>query len=346
MAAPAFTCLIALFAKRGERTALRELTRADQLRGVQPLLHLVPGTDLDQQLHQVQKVLRHLDELGRPAMVDANAVVATGAGVAGPLTSLFERLNPPQQNLFDPPVRFIPVVRPDGPELPGIGRLCGELGAGAAVRITRRSHAAALGPVVERLGLADRHVDVIVDLGYVTGVGPALADAVPAAVDQVGSAGEFRSVTVLSGSVPPRLGHTDALHQPRFEEQLWAAAHREGRRVRLGDYGVVHPVLSTGIRRSKHVTVKYTCPGEWLYLREPLVAGGGPDDDEKERARTLRLVCRHLVEDEHFAGPEYSWGDREIADGAGGLGSGWGGSHKPVALGTSHHLAYLAERAA
>lgn len=55
---------------------------------------------------------------------------------------------------------------------------------------------------------------------------------------------------------------------------------------------------------------------------------------------------RHLIESDNFAGPNFSWGDREIHEAATGRSRGFGDSSKPVALATSHHLAYLAGRSA
>lgn len=97
--------------------------------------------------------------------------------------------------------------------------------------------------------------------------------------------------------------------------------------------------------RIDHVAMKYTCPDHWLYSRERMPE---PDDRaaDSPRAGAFRIVCRRLIESDNFAGPGFSWGDREIHEAATGRGRGFGDSSKPVALAISHHLAYLAGRSA
>ena len=131
-----------------------------------------------------------------------------------------------------------------------------------------------------------------------------------------------------------------------IEEQVWRAlvgAGVEG--LRFGDYGVVHPGASKGYP-SKHLAVKYTCLDHWLYSRERIPAETGEAHPESRTARTFRAVCRNVVESESFAGPEFSWGDREIRETAEGRGEGPGTKTKAVAVATSHHLAHLAAQAA
>jgi hypothetical protein len=148
---------------------------------------------------------------------------------------------------------------------------------------------------------------------------------------------------LLTGSIPKTLGQTSTWEQARAEEMLWERLVGAGAgNLRFGDYGAVHPIPGPGFG-SKHVALKYTCSHHWLYSRERM-----PDEtgDESARGRALRVVCRHVIESEGYAGPDFSWGDREIHQAAMGAGRGLGDTSKPVAFATSHHLAYLATRAA
>ncbi|MBA8823848.1 hypothetical protein FHX42_001177 [Saccharopolyspora lacisalsi] len=153
----------------------------------------------------------------------------------------------------------------------------------------------------------------------------------------------------MSGSIPSALDRTSTWHQPRAEEQLWQSLVRGGLAdLRLGDYGVVHPLSRNGYR-SKHVAVKYTCFDHWLYSRErtqDTQAETPKRSKEGPRARTFRAVCRNLVDSDGFTGPDFSWGDQEILNAAEGRGRALGATSKPVALATSHHLAYLVSRVA
>jgi hypothetical protein len=73
----------------------------------------------------------------------------------------------------------------------------------------------------------------------------------------------------------------------------------------------------------------------------PLRFGRDRMKDVSGRGDALAVVCRHLVESDSFSGPEFSWGDGQIASGAVGLGKSMGSTSKPAAIGTSHHPAYL-----
>ncbi|GAA1522082.1 beta family protein [Kribbella lupini] len=340
-----FRTLVTLRAKAGELAALG---RAQELSRVQPLLSLDhDGTaSTEYLLHRAVATARHLHTIGCLVMLDAaglsNAPEITG-GAAGALGELADRLSFPA-DLFQSPVPFVPVVHLDAPDgqLAQIARLADELGAGYAVRVTtpdRHSFAEQL----PRLRGTPADIDLILDLAYVSNADNRLADLASELLDVARSQATFRSMTLLSGSIPKALAQTDQWEQPRYEELLWGAVARAGlSEVRLGDYGVVHPVVEPGLRRSKHLSVKYTCGGHWLYLRERMLE----PDEESSRARTLRVVSRHLVSSSSFAGPHYSWGDQQFVEAATNGGSGLGSTSKPVAFATSHHLSYLANWAA
>ncbi|UJW36007.1 beta family protein [Saccharothrix sp. AJ9571] len=348
MAAPGvFHSLVSLRAKQGESQALEAVQDAGQLARVQPIIELTTGSTLTN-LGQAAQMLRKLHRLGRIGMLDTAGTEGSpgfGPGPTGAFNTLADQLSYPV-DLFDSsyPVRFIPVAHADAPGevLAAIGRLCGELEAGGALRV--RPGATALARVLEQLAVAPAELDAVVDSRYLSGVSTRQVDAVSTVVAELGSVGRFRSITVLSGSIPKMLAQTASWQQTRFEEVLWRSVRdNSGKHVRFGDYGVVHPIPGPGYR-SNHVSVKYTCTENWLYLRERINDDGEPD--EAGRGHTVRQLCRHLVDSQDYAGADFSWGDREIFTAASGRGGGFGDSSVPVALGTSHHLAHLARRAA
>ncbi|WP_027930034.1 beta family protein [Amycolatopsis thermoflava] len=344
-----FTVLVALRAKEGEFEALRRIEGARQLTHVQPLIDFDAFTSSPAaQLSRIEAVARALHRFGRHLMVDAAEIREPSRfGLAGPLGELANRLSDPVDLLDgDYPVPFIPVVRDDTPDeaVTNLGRLADEIGIGAAVRIhvplRDRSSVARL---VDRLRIDVGLVDVIVDLRYVDQVAPQRVEQVRAVLDLVRVVGPVRSTVLLSGSIPRTLNRTDLWQQPRYEEQLWNEVVAAGAGdLRFGDYGVVHPIAGPGFR-SKHVAVKYSCPAGWVYSRQRLTEDEHSGADSS-LAYTLRRTCRRLVTSEHFAGPRFSWGDREVAAAADGRGNGLGRRSKPVAIATSHHLAYLAGR--
>ncbi|TWD84749.1 T4 beta protein [Kribbella amoyensis] len=342
-----FRSLVALRAKLGELTALQEFDRADL---VQPLLSLdhETGASTERLLERVVTATRKLHDRGRLVMLDATGMAAAPGLAGGPaalLAELADRLHFPA-TLMDGPVPFIPVVdtAADDLQLLRIGRLAEEMGVGCALRIRH-------GPVttqemdvlLERLATSPRNLDVVVDLAYVRTVDARRVELIARLVDLLEDCADFRSITLLAGSIPKSLDRVDQWEQPRFEERLWHEVVRAGAtRLRFGDYGVVHPIAAPGFRRSRHISVKYSCADHWLYVREPIA---DPDADEA-RARTVQAVCRHLVDSGSFSGPQFSWGDRQFATAAGGTLDGLGSTTKPVAFATSHHLAYLVSTAA
>lgn len=339
-----FRTLIALRAKKGEFAALKTLS-ADH--AVQPLLMLdaVPEAGAERLLDRLESAVRRLWTLGRVAMIDATNL----AGDQRPETVL-ERLNhrlEPEAVLFlgDDAVPFIPVVSATADQalLTRVSQLSGEIGHGCAVRAdVPETTPAAFGRLLERLAFDPASTDLILDAGYVGGLDQRLVDELLALLDSLPAYDDFRSITVLSGSVPKQLEQIHHWEQPRFEELLWhTITASTSDRIRFGDYGAVHPAPSEPWP-SKHINLKYTCSDHWLYLREPMI----DSDPDNARAQTVRLVSTELVNSGSFSGASYSWGDGRLAEAADGGGRGLGDTSAPVAFATSHHLAYLGEFAA
>ncbi|HEY0694560.1 MAG TPA: hypothetical protein VGD71_36700 [Kribbella sp.] len=334
-AAGDFDTLVALRAKQGEIWALEAMRDEG---GIQPLLQF-DGTS-DGQLRNVEKVARGLHALGRLIMVDAAELPGPptfGGEDRGGLGALADLLSGSDE-LFGHQIPFVPVARGELParQLAWIGRLGNELGAGGAIRVGRDwATPEDVDRIVGHLRLDVAQLDLIVDLQYLDFCSPQLVEWTLGTFAALRPLGPFRSMTILSGSVPSMLEQTSLWERPRFEEDLWRAVVDGGAgEIRLGDYGVVHPGPGAQFP-SKHVNLKYTCADHWLFVRERMI-------DQVGRGPTLQIVCRDLVQSGSFSGPQYSWGDGEIASAATGGGKGLGSTSKPVAIGTSHHLAYLA----
>lgn len=351
MAAPGeFHVLMAMRAKQGETNALSAVNAPDQLSHVQLLIELDPHASMARQRVNLVTLTAGLNDLGRRPMIDVAEVVANGNEDGGPARTLGELADRLPVDLFTVP-SFIPVVRGDSTDefATFVGRLCDELGAGAALRVQPGVAHVDLQRVIGRMRVSPADVDLVLDWRYINRADDDLAASIVAALRGMDSIADFRSTTLLSGSIPPSMSQTASWQEPRLEERLWQLVRDAGvPELRFGDYGVVHPVPSQGYR-SLHVSVKYTCPSNWLYLRERMDQDTAPDTDEHDeasRARTLRSLCRQLIANDSYSGPEFSWGDREIHIAAAGRGARLGQSSKPVAIGTSHHLAYLANMAA
>lgn len=335
-----FRTLVALRSKQGELDALKNMSHD---LGVQPLL--VMEVDEDKSPHgmlaRVEGAVRRLHALGRTVMTDVNTIHSNSERFEW-LEQLADRLHAPEGELPLDPVPFIPVVRPgDEQNLDRLRTFAEEFGCGCALRIDPASSAARVSRLVESLNVAD--IDLIVDLGYIPARSERLTDMTLSALDAIVSQGTFRSTTLLGGSIPKSLTETAVWEQPRHEEEIWRAAAAAGfDSLRFGDYGVVHPIAERGIRRSKHVSLKYSCADHWLYVREPIRIV----NKEHFVAEAIGAASQSLVESGSFAGPSFSWGDRGFARVAAGDRSGYGSKTKVVALSTSHHLSYLSGLAA
>lgn len=350
--AGSFTALLTMPAKQGEFTALKAVNGCHQLDRIQPLFVIDPEGKRNQRFELVG-VLRHLHALGRTAMLDASDVVGrpeSGGGPIAVLNELADRLSPSADLLGEDQVPFIPVLRGDAPitELRSVVSLARQLQSGGALRLqTRRVSRHRVEALLGRLELGVDQLDVLLDLGYVPEVTERLVEDALGSLTAIAECGKFRSLSLLSGSVPKTLRYTSTWQEPRAEEELWERVRdASAGEVRFGDYGVVHPVIGRGFG-SRHVMLKYAGRRQWTYARERVPDEGSVDEAETEgrRARTMRDVCRGIVHSDDYAGVDYSWGDLHIKEAADGGGEKLGDSSRPIAYATSHHLAYLSDYA-
>lgn len=352
-----FSALVALRAKKGEFDALDRLKRdPGTARHVQPLIELHRENKLTNQLEKTWAAGRVCAQLGRKLMVDAAAATGEpgfGAGAAGPLHALADRLYYPEDLLDElGAVGFLPVIRTTSTDddVAALGRLCHELGSGGALRVdTTNVRRDVVERLLERAALDPRDVHLVLDLQYVLRARDQLVERAARDVDVLAGLGPFRTTSVLSGSVPEQFrdhGTWVDPPDPRPEEALWHALIRGGLcELRMADYGVVHPIPRTGIARfPQHITLKYASGGRWLYTRQRKPEREG--DSESPDHLALRSACRGITGSGRFAGRDFSPGDRWIDDAADCRTSDSTKSSTAIAVATSHHLAYLASRAA
>ncbi|KMS90367.1 hypothetical protein ACZ91_15390 [Streptomyces regensis] len=317
----------------------------DHIHRVQPMMILDQASTAESQLSCAVRSAQHLHCHGRALAVDATDTEPSEFAPQGPLGALIDRLEA-ESDLFGS-LPILPVVRHGATVqmAASIGRLGSETGTGVAVRLRPSAHLAVeLARLLAAVRTPPSSTDIVLDLGFVESATTHTTDRVVSSVEAVKTTAEFRSLVLLSGSVPAQLDRRGAWRQDRHEEQLWHAATTQHTDVLFGDYGVVHPAPGQGWR-ARHVSVKYSCRAGWWYGRRPIPS---PDDAESPsvdgppRARAFRNVCRDLTDDAVFAGPDFSWGDHALSVAADGGAKGLGDSSKPIAFATSHHLAYLA----
>jgi T4 beta protein len=182
------------------------------------------------------------------------------------------------------------------------------------------------------------HVHVVLDVGFVEEVRTthvaAVAEAAAAVHDVLGPG----SATLLAGSIPAARTTYVTTTRDRPEVFLWGEVCRRVGMIGYGDYGVTHPVPSSGENaRSPYPYLCYTVPRRTVVLRRRLEKGDVP-------AERFADLAEELVEREDFAGPDFSWGDRELTLCRPGGGRAAGAVPRWVSMATSHHLEHVSRR--
>lgn len=194
------------------------------------------------------------------------------------------------------------------------------------------------------IGVDERECDFVLDIGA-----PSFepledfAGLVESLITNLPHINRWRSLTLLGASLPSTLAGvprgTTVL--PRQEWRLYRLLRglpsmANTRLPDFGDYGIGHPgVIQEDLRLLKpSAAIRYTIDDGWLIARGTSVRVPGG-------FRQFPRLSEQIVKSRYYAGPDYSAGDRKIADCASGNG-GTGNLTTWRFVGTSHHLEKLA----
>jgi hypothetical protein len=190
--------------------------------------------------------------------------------------------------------------------------------------------------------------DLLMDLGYLSQDVEVHAEDLAPTVNELIGVGGWRSVVLLGTSIPSSLGDGIVVagtvgRLPRREWTLWSAL-READLARLptyGDYAVQNPnppldVKDGQIPMGMRGDIRYTHATETIIPRAKAALW-------EEGRGQYRQLCKVLVDQQEFAGRDFTWGDLHIAECAEGTDepgptSLWRGA------GTSHHLRYVVDQ--
>jgi hypothetical protein len=186
------------------------------------------------------------------------------------------------------------------------------------------------------------HVQAVLDTGFVESLRAtriaAIAETATVVSDLLGPG----ATTLLAGSIPATRTTYATTLRDRPEVTQWNEVRDGGAdEVNYGDFGVTHPKppASGGNARNPFPYLCYTVPRKTVVLRRKQERGDVP-------AELFADLAEELVGRGDFAGPDYSWGDEELArcrrtgDRTAGSVSRW------VAMATSHHLQHVSRRTA
>lgn len=165
-----------------------------------------------------------------------------------------------------------------------------------------------------------------------------------ALIQRLPNVAAWRSVSFGAGSMPNSLAGVGVgrslIHRAEWDayKQLLAAPPA-GRLLSFADYCVAHPVYAPAPYLGA-AAIRYTIDEDWLIYRGQSLRGprfGG--------FTQFFGLAAQLVQDQEFRGPQFSWGDAQIALKARNQGTS-GNLTTWRAIGTNHHIALVTRQLA
>ncbi len=194
------------------------------------------------------------------------------------------------------------------------------------------------------LGGSASETDFILDLRALNGQGDPSIN-VPSMIRSVPHLKRWRSFILGATAFPVDLiglPPSEISLIPRSEWILWrdlVARRLVPRLPTFADYGIAHPQPSEVDPRVMRASasIRYTTDESWLILKGKNLKDHGYSQ--------FHQVSRNLLNDPHYSGPQFSWGDRYINECARGRAS-CGNLTTWRKVGTSHHIAYVRQQLA
>lgn len=341
----------------GELQALKEMD-ASTKRHVIPLVEFAPGApDLDEngdvRPESISKDLESFATRLSTRWLDHDRIIIDG-GAYDSQYSIEATKKFAQKG-----VRFTPVIRPSDSDstLTATGDWITKAGLdGACIRLSgedlddaNEPLSSALDRVLTLANLSPNQVDVVLDFSAVTDGDSAKFAARIARImlGEIPSIKDWRILSVGAGAFPADLNKVQAdvlTGLPRHDAAMWNRVknHAVHRVPDYSDYGVANPLPALGVAFAPAPQLRYTAEGEWLVMKGRR--------SERRGSAQFYDICLRISEHKSFT-PNLSWGDIRIAQGAHAAvvdppPPGTGNATTWRAIGTSHHIAYVANRLA
>jgi hypothetical protein len=346
--------LVALKCKLGELDALCNLRSGHdaQVRMMVELLDSVRPSG--KVLPALVRAAVRLADSGRTLWLDTtwlsptNPLAQQPGGVFEYLDNIIESAVVKTNGLLAPDIAgLVPVVSVDASndELRRVRLLIEHKDRDIAIRIRRPGRSRQdlfdrLRSVMRSTGTKAGRVHAVIDVGFVEAIRAHHVTAVSEAAAVVSDLLGPGATTLLAGSIPSTRTTYATIVRDRPEVTLWNEVRHSGAcEVSYGDYGVAHPKPPApgDNARSPFPYLCYTVPRKTVILRRKKEKGDVP-------AELFADLAEELVERDDFAGPGYSWGDRELTRCRRRGGQTAGSVSRWVAMATSHHLEHVARR--
>jgi hypothetical protein len=207
----------------------------------------------------------------------------------------------------------------------------------------------AIDKVLTWLGLTPVDVDLVLDFGPIMNE-QAMSFAARIArlvLGELPYEEKWKTLVSASGAFPPDLSSIQSgilSEIPRYDASMWCTLKERlrGRVPIFGDYGIAYPAQTAGIPFAPAPQLRFTAETKWLVMK----------GRQKDRlgAKQFFDICARIAE-EAQVDPELSWGDsyvHQAALAARGNDASVKSGNAMIwrAVGTSHHLAYVANRLA
>jgi hypothetical protein len=203
--------------------------------------------------------------------------------------------------------------------------------------------AATVGKMVDAIGRSEASdVDLIIDLGELPRDQSTAILIARSIFGLLPRRNEWRRIILTAASFPEDLSEIGARsieRIPRKEWLLWRALQKRPsllpRNLLYSDYTISHPTLKEIDPRVMRMSaaIRYTSETEWVIVKGSSVGRYGFEQ--------YFDLCKRLVELEDFAGEDFSWGDRFIADCARSM-AGPGNATTWRKVGVNHHMTLVA----
>jgi Beta protein len=216
-------------------------------------------------------------------------------------------------------LNFMPVVQPtDRPcHIKIAAGAVTEFGRGLALRHPLGSRVRRTGELpgdrllktVEALSADPADTDLLLDLQWLDPDTPVSSRWITREIQALAACASWRRIVLAGTCVPKSLGAIASLDKVgtvgRSEWELWKTVDAAvDVPLDYGDYGVQHPVPPSSGGRT-FGNLRYTTETEFVVSRGHLMSN--MDDGD------FGDMCRRIIRRPAFSGPEFSWGDAEIA---------------------------------
>jgi len=319
--------------KTGESAALGHLTPAAKAR-IFPVFHVVN-----------KPPAKFADEIiaawsGRPLALDGTySMNLTGSPTD--FTQMFDKLGKGK-------VGIIPSVESgsNANQVATIAKLKDKYAPGLVLKV-RQSDVANAQAWAAQQNWKPSDIDLIVDLGEIAAIDPALLEAVAVQSLQASILGAlpWRTVTLAGSSAPKDHGGLPAGRslKPRIESKVWLGAYPKLKfQLDYGDYASGHPDLTDppdfAITRAT-VSARYAVDNSWIIMKGTPTKGKTGQPMEKQ----YRAHAKALAAEKKFGGVSGCWADGQIKKIAGSSTVRSGNRTTWVTIAVNRHVSLVAD---